>query len=108
MAKKYLTSFDSRDVLKVVLRCVSCEGELSFAVSRNLDVPKRCPVCSEEWNDQAALEYRKETTWLMNVLRLFSAKSKPNREESKKVPWTVRLVIEGGSDSTGEDVQDAP
>ena len=105
MAKKHLTSFEPVDVLRVVLRCVSCEGELSFVVSKKVAVPDRCPVCSEEWNDQPALEYKKETTCLMNVLRLFSAKPKPNREEFKKVPWTV--VIEGGPDSTGEDVQGA-
>ena len=57
MAKKHLTSFEPKDVMRVVLRCVSCEGELSFAVSKKLDVPQRCPVCREEWNDQEAVKY---------------------------------------------------
>ena len=106
MAKKYLTSFEPRDVLRVVLRCVSCEGELSFAVSKKLDVPQRCPVCSEEWNDQEAVKYLEATTGLMYLLRFFSASPKPNPKEPKKVPWTVRLVIERGQSSTGEDVQE--
>ena len=104
MAKKYLTSFEPRDVLHVVLRCARCKGEISFAVSKNLDVPKVCPICHEDWNDQEASEYKKESEWLMDVLRRLSAR--PKIEEVKKVPWTVRLVIESGPGSSGEDVQE--
>ena len=39
----------------------------------------------------------------MNLLRLFSARPKPNPKEPKKVPWTVRLMIEGGPSSARED-----
>ena len=107
MAKKYLMSFGLEDVLRVILQCKHCGGELSFAVTTRMVVPQRCPVCQEYWDSpQQALDYKQKTELLMGMLRGFSAMPKPGSADFDRVPWDVRLVIESGPGSSGEDVQE--
>ena len=109
MAKKYLTSFEPGDVLMVVLRCVKCKAELSLPIAKNglQLIPDDCPACREEWNVlEQRRNHKRQTESLLGALRYFSAKPEPDSKPSDRMPWTVRLVIESGPGSTGEDVQE--
>ena len=112
MAKKYLTSFKPSDVLMVVLRCVRCGGELSFPVNDSSPMPTiaQCYVCGarKDPSGQSSNPIR-EARNLLQALRNVSADAvtadavTDNVEPDKTTTWTVRLVIESGSGSTGED-----
>ena len=101
MAKKHLTSFEPGDGLKVILQCVSCEGELSFSVNggRTSRLPDRCPVCLEEWDRLERSNHRRHGEVLLGALRYFAAEPDPDSKESVRMPWTMQLVIEGGPGS---------
>ena len=104
MAKEHLNSFGPEDVVRVVLRCESCSGELSFPVGREPRVLDHCPTCLAEWDRSDQYRGRQsQMKQLAGALRYFSNRS--TREEmANGLSWTVRLVIE---DRPGDAVQDA-
>ena len=105
MVKKHLISFNPGDVLRVVLQCKNqdCRAELSFAEPPTVGFPIRCPACHAEWNSSDRYgNHTNQVGLLLCALRYFSAI--PGKETDMP-PWTVRLVIESGPGSTGEDVQ---
>ena len=53
-------SFGPGDVLRVVLRCTTCEGELSYSMKRYLpNVTKECPLYLQEWSRWCGLKTTK-------------------------------------------------
>ena len=102
MAKKHLTNFGSTDILRVVLQCTNCRGELSFPVGRKPRVLDKCPICLEEW-DRDRERYHTRNANLDQLVSALSYFSKsPTPDELVNGPlWALRLVIEdesGGSE----------
>ena len=112
MAKKYLTSFKPGDVLMVVLRCVSCGGESSFPVSGSSlgPVTTKCHACGKERDPASkSIDPRTRVSRLLSTLRDVrdvSANAAADNINPDNTTWTIRLVIESGQSSTGEDVQE--
>lgn len=106
MTKKYLTSFGPEDVLRMVLQCKKCGAEVSSARRGNLHVPNECHSCYANWNGLEDREDKRTAEHFVNLLWGLSAKPEPVSGEPYKPPWTVRLVIESGPGSSGEDVQE--
>ena len=57
MAREHLTSFVPGDVLRVVLRCTNCEGEIAYSMKRSIpNVPGECPLCPQDWSQSVRYE----------------------------------------------------
>jgi hypothetical protein len=112
MAKERLTSFVPRDVLRVLLRFTNCEGEIAYSMKRSIpNVPEECPLCPQDWSQSVRYEdYKARVELLCRALELLSVADdgvfydSAGDDESDWAPWTVRLVIESGPGSRGEDV----
>ena len=101
MVKKHLTSFEPKDVLRVVLHCEQCGAEVSSAVGGGLSIPPGCPGCRADWQQSKDREYTNATKNFIALLRGFHAEPNSGSEEPYVPPWTVRMVIE-------EDIGKAP
>ena len=103
MARERLTSFIPGDVLRVVLRCTNCEGEIAYSMKRSIpNVPGECPLCPQDWSQSVRYEdYKARVELLYRALELLSVADdgvfydSAGDDESDWAPWTVRLVIEG-------------
>ena len=112
MAKEHLTSFVPGDVLRVVLRWANCEGEIAYSMKRSIpNVPEECPLCPQDWSQSVRYEdYKARVELLCRALELLPVADdgvfydSAGDDESDWAPWTVRLVIESGPGSRGEDV----
>ena len=74
MAKERLTSFVPGDVLRVVLRCTNCEGEIAYSMKRSIpNVPEECPLCPQDWSQSVRYEdYKARVELLCRALELLS------------------------------------
>ena len=105
MAKEHTTSFGPEDVLRLVIQCTNCRGELAFTVGSKppvLNTLNKCPVCFEEWD--RGLErfgaHKAQLNQPASALAYFSSKRKQS-EVRDGHSWTVRLVIEDEADGSG-------
>ncbi len=116
MAKERLTSFVLGDVLRVLLRCTNCKGEIAYSMKRSiLNVPEECPLCPQDWSQSVRYEdYRACVELLCRALELLSVADdgvlydSSGDDESDWLPWTVRRIIESGPGSRVHDVQEVP
>ena len=116
MAKERVTSFVPGDVLRVVLRCTNCKGEIAYSMKRSIpNVPEECPLCPQDWSQSVRYEdYKARVELLCRALELLSVADdgvfydSAGDDESDWPPWTVRLVIESGPGSRVDDVQEVP
>ena len=98
MGKEHFTGFAPADILKVVLQCTNCRGELSFPVGRKPRMLDKCPICFEEWDRDRERHRAREANLdqLVSALSYFS--NRPTLDELANGPlWAVRLVIEDES-----------
>ena len=96
MAKEHITSFGPEDILRLVLQCTNCRGELAFTVGPKppvLTMLNKCPVCFEEWDrDLERFGARKaQLNQLATALDYFKRQQNEVRNGHS---WNVRLVIE--------------
>ena len=74
MAKERVTSFIPGDVLRVLLRCTNCEGEIAYSMKRSMpNVSEECPLCPQDWSQSVRYEDHKARVELLyRALELLS------------------------------------
>ena len=93
MSQEHLTFFEPQDVFRVVLRCRSCSGEVSFPLNRMPGDLSCCPVCQVGWTDARGLNER-GLRYLREVVNGLSRLESPEGSTYVEgLAWTVRLAV---------------
>ena len=97
VVRKTLIIIEPGDVLKIVIRCTWCGGEVVYPP----DSPSGftvCPLCNEPWDRRDDLAQRDQTIGLFNALKYFWSDEFKKRRREYKIPWDINLVLPGDPD----------
>ena len=98
IVKETRISFDVSDILRVIIRCDKCNGEISYPTGADLPDMTKCPICPAPWdvNGVERTKDREHIVSLMNVLEHFAYRNK--RREGRTPLWSIRLELPGDMD----------
>ena len=97
VVKKTLITIEPGDVLKVVIRCTKCGGEIVYPTDSQSEF-RSCPLCSAPWDRKDDESQREHTIELFNTLRYFWSDEFKRRRREGKIPWDITLVLPSDSD----------
>ena len=87
-----LITIEPGDVLKVVIRCTQCGGEVVYPPDSESDF-RSCPLCTEPWDREGEKDQRDHTIKLFNALRYFWSDDFKKRRREDKIPWDIIMVL---------------
>ena len=90
MVKQTRQIFDVGDLLAVRLRCNQCDRETVQTLA-TAEVPKNCPMCYAEWEDDFSGPTRGDNWQLIRAMKALLKEAKNNPPSR----MTIRFEIDG-------------
>ena len=92
MVKETLHIFDLGDIKALRFHCNHCQGEVVQSILA-YKMPKKCPLCSEEWEEQRPPASPMGASSLL-------ARAIQDLLQMKGLPMTIRFEIDADSEET--------
>ena len=89
MVKQTRVIFDLTDLQALRLQCGACRREVVQAIGAT-EIPKRCPLCGEDWEVDNPNGYRGPNYQLVRAMQMILATDTPR--------LTIRFEIDGNED----------
>ena len=97
VVKKTLITIEPGDVMKIVIRCTKCGGEIVYPPDSESAFTS-CPLCTNPWDRKDDEAQHLQTISLFNALRFFWSDEFRKRRRDSKIPWDITLVLPGDLD----------